>query len=177
MLQGFRTINPRQVRKPNNLNAISRECRSVWSEPGRCWGEGERGEEVKEVETPKRNVRNTTWEPRCGSRGVKTVEKQAREARGRRRARRIAKIFGTLNSSYRKRDIGVRRNNPRILCSFREEPPEEPPAIPYRIRDRIVTTAILHLLVLSSVLRALDCSISDIRMALNLAQWRGCNAI
>lgn len=74
MQQGFRTINPRRARKPNNLNAISRECRSVWNERSQDEKEakeakehkegGQKGvekkKEAKEVETPKSNVRNTT---------------------------------------------------------------------------------------------------------------------
>lgn len=181
MQRGFRTINPRRVRKPNNLNAISHECRSVWNEPGRERREEAGGaargggEEVKEVETPKSNVKNTT-------RAEARVKRYGRSAGERsERTERAGKIFRTLNSRYRKRDIGVRRNNRRILCSFRESRPKSP-AIPYRTRDRIVTTTIPLFpppppLVLPSALRALECSISDTRTTLNPAQWRGCNAI
>jgi len=55
MQQGFRTINPRRVRKPNNLNAISRECRSVCNKPGREKEEKEQeGKEEDEKEEEER---------------------------------------------------------------------------------------------------------------------------
>lgn len=68
MRQRFRTINPRQVRKPNNLSAILRECRSVWNERARTIRRGKRWRRWR--------LWNVTWEirreRRCGSRGVKT---------------------------------------------------------------------------------------------------------
>lgn len=57
---------------------------------------------MKEVETPKSNVRNTTE-------AAARVKRYSRNAGERsERAERTEKIFGTLNSqgTYRKRDIG-----------------------------------------------------------------------
>lgn len=64
-------------------------------------GEEEEKEEVKEVETPKSNVRNTT-------KAETRVKRYSRNAGERsERAERTGKIFGTLNSRYRKRDIAA----------------------------------------------------------------------
>lgn len=59
------------------------------------------GEEVKEVETPKSNVKNTT-------RAEARVKRYGRSAGERsERTERAGKIFGTLNSRYRKREISA----------------------------------------------------------------------
>lgn len=140
MQRGFRTINPRRVRKPNNLNAISRERRSVWNERTRTergekerrgWGRRKRRRRWR---LPKSNVRNTM--------GAVARVKRHRRNTGARGRKEPGRIFGTARFAAREaRDIGIRRNNRRILCSFRESRPK-PPAIPYRPRDRIVTTTI-----------------------------------
>lgn len=138
----------------------------------------EKKEEAKEVETPKSNVRNTT---RAEAR-VKRYSRNVGE-RSERTGRRAGKIFGTLNSRVQEAKISASgeiteesyahfaraarsRQQFRIGLEIALSPPPSLPSLP-----------LPHPLVLSSALRALECSISDTRTTLNPAQWRGCNAI
>lgn len=134
---------------------------------------------MKEVETPKSNVRNTTRAEvrvkRCED------ETQAREERedgggggGRQGSRKYLErsIRGTGSETSVFGEI-----TEESYAHFAESRPKSRRQSRIGLEIALSPPSSISLLVLSSALRALDCSISDIRMALNLAQWRGCNAI
>lgn len=157
MRQEFRTINSRRGRKPNNLNAISYTS-VVRNERIRMRRAEQK--ETKGVEIPKSNVRNTTRAEtrvkRCSRNVGKRCERVEEGWKGPQRyLERFNSRFQTKSEIYQLLGKITEESYAHFARAARSHRQ-------FRIgtRDRIVTAAVLLLLVLSYTLRALKCSVS-----------------